>query len=150
MASPTRWTWVWVHSGSWWWAWRPSVLQFIGSQRVGHDWATELNWTSAVVLLILFLFHSLYHHCSASILMVLDLRVLVHMLISFRNNNRLHHWLFLLLCTPLLLPDISPLSTIFFTIIFHFLSVCFRFLYVLLHNMGALISDLYQAFLFKG
>ena len=45
MASPTRWTWVWVNSGSWWWTGRPSVLRFMGSQRVGHDWATELNWT---------------------------------------------------------------------------------------------------------
>ena len=44
MASPTRWTWVWVNSGSWWWTGRPGVLQFMGSQRVGHDWATELNW----------------------------------------------------------------------------------------------------------
>ena len=43
MASPTRWTWVWVNSGSWWWTGRPSVLQFMGSQRVGHDWATELT-----------------------------------------------------------------------------------------------------------
>ena len=42
MASLTRWTWVWVNSGSWWWAGRPGVLQFMGSQRVGHDWATEL------------------------------------------------------------------------------------------------------------
>ena len=39
------WTWVWVNSGSWWWTGRPGVLQFMGSQRVGHDWATELNWT---------------------------------------------------------------------------------------------------------
>ena len=45
MASPTRWTWVWVNSGSLWWTGRPGVLQFRGSQRVGHDWATELNWT---------------------------------------------------------------------------------------------------------
>ena len=45
MASPIRWTWVWVDSGSWWWTERPGVLQFMGSQRVGHDWATELNWT---------------------------------------------------------------------------------------------------------
>ena len=45
MASPTWWTWVWVNSGSWWWTGRPGVLQFMGSQRVGHDWATELNWT---------------------------------------------------------------------------------------------------------
>ena len=44
MASPTRWTWVWVNSGSWWWTGRPGVLWFMGSQRVGHDWATELNW----------------------------------------------------------------------------------------------------------
>ena len=44
MASPTRWMWVWVNSGSWWWTERPGVLQFMESQRVGHDWATELNW----------------------------------------------------------------------------------------------------------
>ena len=45
MASPTWWTWVCVNSGSWWWRGRPSVQQFMGSQRVGHNWATELNWT---------------------------------------------------------------------------------------------------------
>ena len=45
MASLTGWTWVWVNSGSWWWTGRPGVLRFMGSQRVGHDWATELNWT---------------------------------------------------------------------------------------------------------
>ena len=42
MASLTRWTWVWVNSGSWWWTGRPGVLWFMGSQRVGHDWATDL------------------------------------------------------------------------------------------------------------
>ena len=45
MASPTRCTWVWVNSGSWWWTGRPVVLRFMKSQRVGHDWVTELNWT---------------------------------------------------------------------------------------------------------
>ena len=45
MASLTWWTWVWVNSGSWWWTGRPGVLRFMMSQRVGHDWATELNWT---------------------------------------------------------------------------------------------------------
>ena len=45
MASLTQWTQVWVNSGSWWWTGRPGVLRFMGSQRVGHDWATELNWT---------------------------------------------------------------------------------------------------------
>ena len=45
MASPTWWIWVWVDSRSWWWTGRPGVLWFMGLQRVGHDWATELNWT---------------------------------------------------------------------------------------------------------
>ena len=41
----TPWTWIWVDSGSWWWTGRPGVLWFMGSQRVGRDWATEVNWT---------------------------------------------------------------------------------------------------------
>ena len=45
MISLTWWTWVWVNSGSWWWTGRPGMLRFLGSQRVRHDWATELNWT---------------------------------------------------------------------------------------------------------
>ena len=45
MASLTRWTWVWVNSRSWWWTGRPGVLGFMGSQRVEHNWVTELNWT---------------------------------------------------------------------------------------------------------
>ena len=48
MASQTWWRWVWVNSGRWWWTGRPGVLRFMGSQRVGHDWATELNWTEVV------------------------------------------------------------------------------------------------------
>ena len=44
MASPTQWTWIWVSSGSWWWTGKPGVLQFMGLQRVGHNWATDLNW----------------------------------------------------------------------------------------------------------
>ena len=45
MASPTQWTWVWVSSGSWWWTGRPGLLQSRGSQRIRHDWSTELNQT---------------------------------------------------------------------------------------------------------
>ena len=45
IASPTRWTWVWVNSESWWWTGRPGMLRFMGLQRAGHDWAAELNWT---------------------------------------------------------------------------------------------------------
>ena len=43
MASPTWWTWVWPSSGSWWRTGKPGGLQSIWSQRVGHDWATELK-----------------------------------------------------------------------------------------------------------
>ena len=52
MASPTRWTWVCVNSKSWWWTGRPRMSQAMGSQRVRHEWATELNWR---VISILFL-----------------------------------------------------------------------------------------------
>ena len=45
MASPTQWTWVWVNSRSWWGTGKPVVLQFMGSQRVWHNWVTELKWT---------------------------------------------------------------------------------------------------------
>ena len=51
MASLTQWTWVWVNFGSWWWTGRPGVLQSMGSQRVGHDWATELNWCKNTISL---------------------------------------------------------------------------------------------------
>ena len=51
MASPTLWTsmasptpGVWVNSGRWWWTGKPGMLQCVGLQRVGHNWATELNW----------------------------------------------------------------------------------------------------------
>ena len=45
MASRTRWTCVWMNSWSWWWIGTPGVLGFMGSQNVGHNWVTEMNWT---------------------------------------------------------------------------------------------------------
>ena len=50
------WTWVWVNSGNWWWTGRPGVLWFMGSQRFGHDWATELNWMLTLVICLFPLF----------------------------------------------------------------------------------------------
>ena len=44
MTSPTQWTWAWASSRCWWWTGKPDMLQSIGSQRVGNDWETELNW----------------------------------------------------------------------------------------------------------
>ena len=50
MASPTQWTWVWVNSGRWWWTGRPGVLRLMGSQRLEHDWATELtHWLNGLL-----------------------------------------------------------------------------------------------------
>ena len=54
MASLTQWTWAWVNSQSWWWTGRPGVLQSMGSQRVGYDWTTELNWTVTLELVTCF------------------------------------------------------------------------------------------------
>ena len=48
MALPTQWTWIWVNSRSWWCTGRSGVLWFMRSQRVGHDWVTELNWTDGL------------------------------------------------------------------------------------------------------
>ena len=63
MASPTQWIWVWVDSSSWWWTGRPGVLQFMASQRVRHDWVTELNWTDLwfINVIVKYLF---VRHCS--------------------------------------------------------------------------------------
>ena len=53
MASRTRWTWVWVSSRSWWWTGRTGMLRLMGSKRVGHDWATELNWGEGTVFVVI-------------------------------------------------------------------------------------------------
>ena len=50
MASLTQWTWVWADSGSWWWTGSPGRLWFMGSQKVRHNWAAELNWYHALIL----------------------------------------------------------------------------------------------------
>ena len=61
LAFPTQWIWVWVDSGSLWWTGRPGVLRLMGSQRVGYDWVTELNWTdNPVAIYFIFWGSSLY------------------------------------------------------------------------------------------
>ena len=50
---------------SWWWTGRPGVLQFMGSQRVRHNWATELNARSELYRLA-FLVKHLYHAVRSS------------------------------------------------------------------------------------
>ena len=55
MALLTQWAWAWVISRSWWWTGKPGVLQSMGLQKVGHDWATKLNrlnyWKEGILLL---------------------------------------------------------------------------------------------------
>ena len=41
MASLTQWTWVWANSQRQWRTEEPGTLQFMGSQRVGHDLGTK-------------------------------------------------------------------------------------------------------------
>ena len=50
MASPTQWIWVWACSGRWWWTGKPGMLQSMESLIVGHDWTSELNWTTYLSL----------------------------------------------------------------------------------------------------
>ena len=46
MASLTWWTWIWASFRCWWWTGKPGVLQSIGWQRVEHNCAAELNWST--------------------------------------------------------------------------------------------------------
>ena len=88
MASLTRWTWVWVNCGSWWWTGRPGVLWFMGSQRVGHDWATELNWTAAQSLICAWLCDPM--DCSplgSSVHRILQVRILEWISISYSRGS---------------------------------------------------------------
>ena len=50
MVSLMQWTWTWASSGRWWGTGSPSVLQSMGLQRVGHNWATEHNNNKGVQL----------------------------------------------------------------------------------------------------
>ena len=99
MASLTLWTWVWVNSGSWWWTGRPGVLWFMGLQRVGLDWATELNLTdaslniffAAIILTAInylcnYLF-SIHHPLLTSMKSVLTSQVLTHSQCSFCESE---------------------------------------------------------------
>ena len=85
MASPAQCTWVWVNSKSWWCTGRPGVLWFTGSQRIRHDWATELKWSDAyrvwlwknnilkLVHIVLQCFQNLTHHMGFSNILYLKI-----------------------------------------------------------------------------
>ena len=96
-----------MNSGSWWWTGRPGVLWFMGSQRVGHDWVTELNWTEHPHIYdsVLFITQRGWYHKCGHICMyftALDLASI---------TSPIHNWvLFLLWLHPFILSEvISPL-----------------------------------------
>ena len=90
MASPTRWTWVWVDSGSWWWTGRPGMLWFVGSQRVQHDWATELNLTNPCMPFVVN-FYFLVHALEMSVLYNLRSRLNIYNAQSSMSNLQVFH-----------------------------------------------------------
>ena len=63
MASPTQRIWVWVSSGSWWWTGKPGVKQSMGSQRVGHNWATEVKWSEVNSESTPWIYYTSSHYC---------------------------------------------------------------------------------------
>ena len=75
IASPTQWTWVWASFQSWWWTAKPGVLQSMGSQRVRHDWMTELNcdlfWGLSKIVQAKYTTQRLEHHYMFSEYLVL-------------------------------------------------------------------------------
>ena len=86
--------WVWVNSGSWWWTGRPGMLQSMGLQRVGHDWATEvsyfwisLNMITSLELVLLHWFPLFFTISTATVLLFLTLHLFTHSLcrMSLRN-----------------------------------------------------------------
>ena len=64
MASSTWWAWVWGNSGSLWWTGRPGVLRFMDSQRVGHDWVTEITELNRYLLAVFSGLEFKTQHCN--------------------------------------------------------------------------------------
>ena len=75
MTSLTHWTWVWAGSRSWWWTGKSGMLQSTGSQRVGNNWVTELDWGSffakPVTFITLFFHSGLSFHCSNLLILLI-------------------------------------------------------------------------------
>ena len=86
MASQTWWTWVWTSSGSWWWTGKPGVLQSMGLQKIGHNWATELNSLRYV------LFSWVERRSSAYTCQFFQIKTLMDVFIGKINQGWNHLW----------------------------------------------------------
>ena len=81
MLGLTQWTWVWESSGSWWWTRKPVMLQSMGSQRVRHNWVTELHWRLNKIILVYKTFITVagtFHNAIIILKMTLNMRKLRH------------------------------------------------------------------------
>ena len=83
MVSPTQWTWVWASFRSWWWTGKPGMLQFLGSQRVGHDWATALTWTDYNMWVL---------SCFSHVQLCADLRTVAYLLSMGFSGQEYWSW----------------------------------------------------------
>ena len=92
----TWWTWVWVNSGSWWWTGRAGMLWFMGSQRVGHDWATDLFWSDLWLETILLLLScNLHTSFMCGWFSAFTVRLPLLVCLSFHNFSCFYLWPFL-------------------------------------------------------
>ena len=147
MASPTLWTWIWVNSGSWWWTGRPGVLQFMGLQRVGHDWVnwTELNAFKVfleISLTVLIPFHFLFF-CSTTVIPLLSLSAHLSFLVVYSSIDTsqciFHLCLFFRASSSLL--NISFNFFVFASILF--LISCFIFTVITLNSFLGKVAYLH-------
>ena len=79
-----------LDSGSWWWTMRPGMLQFMGSQRVGQDWATELNWTNIPGSREFFPFNWLAEGISENLLYIhtyIYIYIYIYIIVSYTHTS---------------------------------------------------------------
>ena len=135
MASTTQWTWVWVNSGNWWWTGRPGVLQSMGSQRVGHDWVTELNWTPGfrVHLCHLLPMWSWTNYClSVQLLLHFQPRKMTCTLqCCCFTPNVIYTHIYVMLCNYILRLYMIWYYTLYDTVLFHYILRLYYIYYVL-------------------
>ena len=85
-----------MNSRRWWWTGRPGVLRFMASQRVGHDWATELDWKTFnykinYIKLLIFIFSSKDSSHPARILFLNCDYLFILEILSPKNSCSVHY-----------------------------------------------------------
>ena len=89
MASPTQWIWVWASFRIWWWTGKPGMLHSMESQRVGHDWATELSWAHPLMFFLVTVHSHILNVvsvlCNKTLLFIRLIYAALHLLIQALN-----------------------------------------------------------------